>query len=1000
MEMFSRINFIIKFWLFAIILGFFTYQFGISQTKTGFPVSVFNVEQGLSQSSINDIFQDKQGLIWLVTGDGMQYFDGSDFRTYFMPDDLINASLGHSIYAIAANNDSSFFVSTGKNIVTFNRFQGTFQSMQQPVDGFPILFDTKIEQSAICWLMRKGLYRADYQQLNKIRIFRNNGTQIPENFIPNQAVKTRSGTLLLSSTEGILQLKPVNNESDTVFSEYWTAEKMVNPWLCNAFDGSTYLLRNGDIERLNDKGNFEPLINTGISGANYLFIDHQSNFWISDYTHNKVFKISNKRIEEICFIQQTGHHTDTLHPRIRMIHEDYSGNLWFGTDGNGLLLHVPNVPHFDRAVIGFTRCISLYNNNIWAGTFKNGLWELSPDLSNKTRINADELTDKLYFFDLMTDTYGRIWASTQLGLYVLNNRGKILYHKTFESSTAKFHILPGKAPLLSTYDKLYICETGTEPLLKEIREHTNFKDLHQYANAYWVANQFGIFRQDTLHGLQEALLYKAENRISDQAAYCLIEEGDSIWAGTESGIECFDTQGNVMTLPDYLNVLKHENIYTLLKDKQQRIWFSSNKGLGCIDASHENLIRFTIQNNLQSTEYNFNASAISKDNRIILGGINGINSINANEFQAEYALPDVNLITLIVSDSINEKLFPYPRQKVNIDRRAAHISGKVFSSSYLPPEMLQYSFFLEGYQQNWSKASQLNTFSYRNLPPGNYQLWVRCHDNYNHSGKEILLLRFVIDPPFWKTIWFGIVVAIICILILTQTIRIIQSAQYNKKLRDLEHRNNIDRERLRISQDMHDEIGASLTQVSILSEILKQKYHDPDESIRLIKRISGISGNVIDDLDEIIWAMNPKNDSLDSFASYVRKYTSEYLETAGIAGLFDFPQDYPPILMTSEQRRNVFLVIKEAVHNIVKHSRSTEARFYLKWSDNQLKMKISDNGTGFNPVDCESKGNGLGNMQKRIQALGGNYSICSQPENGTEIEFSVSLAIEKHTKRG
>jgi len=190
---------------------------------------------------------------------------------------------------------------------------------------------------------------------------------------------------------------------------------------------------------------------------------------------------------------------------------------------------------------------------------------------------------------------------------------------------------------------------------------------------------------------------------------------------------------------------------------------------------------------------------------------------------------------------------------------------------------------------------------------------------------------------------------------------------------------------------MHDEIGASLTRISILSELAKSRQDEAAQSMKIIGQISEISGNVVDEMSEIIWAMNPKNDTLDSFSSHLRQYASGYLETAGIEGIFNFPSEIPPVPMTSESRRNSFLTVKEALHNIVKHAGATEVRLNLSYSENVLSIVLADNGKGFDPGNRLGTGNGLVNMQKRILEIGGAYTLVSEPGKGTEISFTVKL---------
>jgi signal transduction histidine kinase len=148
---------------------------------------------------------------------------------------------------------------------------------------------------------------------------------------------------------------------------------------------------------------------------------------------------------------------------------------------------------------------------------------------------------------------------------------------------------------------------------------------------------------------------------------------------------------------------------------------------------------------------------------------------------------------------------------------------------------------------------------------------------------------------------------------------------------------------------------------------------------------------VVDEMSEIIWAMNPRNDKLDSFTSYIRQHASSYLESAEIEGRFTFPDEIPSYPMSSELRRNLFLTVKEAFHNIVKHSGAGNVQMSLHFEKLSLKIIIEDDGVGFNLNKISGWGNGLTNMHKRIEELGGSFKINSEVGKGTLIEFSVKL---------
>jgi signal transduction histidine kinase len=970
----------------------------IGKTVT-LPVTAYNVEEGLDQSTVYQVSQDSNGLVWLISGGGLQYFDGEEFRSFCLPDELSSDPSGNTISGLVETGPNQMAISTVSSVINFNSINGRFRIIEQRDRQFPRIFKDSFEGKPLCWLSSDGLYLVGNDRLYPVRLKFPTGSIMPQEFSPSGTAKTTRGSLLLVEEQGFLELstnKPENQQD-------WEAVWIPFPSACSGMacgdDGEVYFLLEGIIYSYGENGVLKEEVNTGIRHSNYLFRSHSGDFWLSDINGKGVYRISDRKTEEIRFITCEGNYTDTLNPAVRAICEDKSGNLWFGTDGNGLLFYSPARLVFDLSRTGFTRCISYYKDEIWAGTFKNGLWRLPVDLSGKSRVNPGILTDELYFFDLIADTAGRLWAATNKGIYVLDSKGGVVFYHSLNTTAANFLSIPGGDILLSTYGELYSCETGLHPGVTFIREQTQVKKFTVHKGCCWVGNHFGLFRKDTASAVLTLLYFHEKDRLSSVPVYSLLPMGDSVWVGTESGIECYSPGGEKIPYPPSLGSLKHEIVYSLLQDAQNRIWFATSKGAGCILPGRDRIIRFSVSNNLQSTEFNFNASLEISQERIFFGGINGINGLNTDDFIIKDASPDIRLISLNISDSAYSNGIPPGNVSVEISWRSPHFSGTVFTPAYLPAGTAQFSFLLEGYQDSWSQLSYNSAFTYRNLLPGRYLLWAKCTDSFQNQGPVKRLLEITIRPPFWKTWWFIAFAALLMISSIVLIIRKVQEAKYRNKLIDLEKRLAIDRERLRISQDMHDEIGSSLTQIAILSEIVKKKNNDQGEVMKLIERISGISGTVVDDLGEIIWAMNPKNDDLPSFLAYLREHASGYLSSAEIEGSFSFPEECPQLPMTSEQRRNIFLVVKEALHNVVKHSGAYRVNVSLNLSGNLLSVIIDDNGTGFEVDKITGTGNGLPGMQRRIEALGGSYSITSNKGKGTLIQFSVSIP-PLHLERG
>ena len=214
-------------------------------------------------------------------------------------------------------------------------------------------------------------------------------------------------------------------------------------------------------------------------------------------------------------------------------------------------------------------------------------------------------------------------------------------------------------------------------------------------------------------------------------------------------------------------------------------------------------------------------------------------------------------------------------------------------------------------------------------------------------------------------------------------------------MRILEQRQALERERVRISEDMHDEVGASLTEIAILSELAKKSLDKPGEAGTHVQQISDRAAEVIDNIGEIIWAINPKNDSLDNVVAHIRHHTVQYLKLTPMKCTFVVPDGIPSFHLSAEVRRNLFLVVKEAIHNIVKHSRALEVSITISITGGTLEILIEDNGKGFTVGKRLQSGDGLENMDKRIADIGGTFRVESAPGDGTRVAIEVPMPSQQ-----
>ena len=205
----------------------------------------------------------------------------------------------------------------------------------------------------------------------------------------------------------------------------------------------------------------------------------------------------------------------------------------------------------------------------------------------------------------------------------------------------------------------------------------------------------------------------------------------------------------------------------------------------------------------------------------------------------------------------------------------------------------------------------------------------------------------------------------------------------------LEKENVVQKERARIARDIHDELGARLTQISLLTELTQQAIAEPAVTGNHINQIAGLSRQGIKSLDEIVWAVNPRNDTLADLLDYAGQYALDFLRAAGVRCRIDFPAAPPVRELSGEVRHGLFLAVKEALNNIVKHAHATEVSLQAAVDEKGLRWEISDNGRGFEMSPDNALADGLRNIQKRLAEMGGRCEIISRVGGGTRVRLEI-----------
>jgi signal transduction histidine kinase len=300
------------------------------------------------------------------------------------------------------------------------------------------------------------------------------------------------------------------------------------------------------------------------------------------------------------------------------------------------------------------------------------------------------------------------------------------------------------------------------------------------------------------------------------------------------------------------------------------------------------------------------------------------------------------------------------------------------SPGFSQKKKLTYYYKLDGAEKEWITTDKPLSINYTLLPPGSYTFMVKSQDEKGTFSQKITRLSLLIKIPFWLSWWF----IILCCATFAAAVYYFHRQSLNRILA-------VEAIRQKVARDLHDDIGSTLSTINILSMMAKGKLaEDPEKASEYLGKISDNSNRLMESIDDIVWSINPGNDSMQKIIARMLEVATEVLEPKDIQLQFYFDDASKGIRLDMEERRDFFLIFKEAINNIAKYAHATEVNIQLTFTANILKLSIQDNGVGFD-VEKADEGNGLSNMQKRAEKLHGKLHIQSQLRRGTTVSVEI-----------
>ncbi|MEP6613546.1 MAG: triple tyrosine motif-containing protein, partial [Mucilaginibacter sp.] len=495
----------------------------------------------------------------------------------------------------------------------------------------------------------------------------------------------------------------------------------------------------------------------------------------------------------------------------------------------------------------------------------------------------------------------------------------------------------------------------------------------------WAASRDGLLSYNTVTG--QTINYRGKGENPDYFFFDIAPAPDhQIVGATGSGINIFDTQTKKFTVINTIAGLHKpgcENVICI----GNVVWAGTEAGILNYNLKTHTSSRAEHETSMMQIYPSSSFAVLG--NEIIFGFGNGY---------AYFTLGLKN--NLAPSDPVIEKidvnnqpvLLQYPSQKNAGNLTFSHSNNSVdiaFTAFlYSDPDHINFRYRLNGADSRWQYATDQRSANYAQLQPGDYTFFVQCGNKNGVWNSHLASFSFIITPPYWETWWFRVLVIFVIAFGLYQL--------YRYKIR---HILAIERIRERIASDFHDDIGSALSSISIFSDVadkqLQQKL-PPEQTREVISHISHHSQAMLEAMDDIIWAVNPQNDHFNDLAVRMREFAIPLLEARNINFDIDIQEDILGARVKMEARKNIFMIFKECVNNILKHADCTAVKITINRANNQLELTINDDGKGFD-INAKNTRNGLKNMKKRAAEIDGVIQVISQPGNGTVTRLIVNI---------
>lgn len=945
----------------------------------------YTTSDGLSSSIVYSCTQDEQGYIWFSTDAGVCRFDGKHFERFTNSDGLSD----NEVFRIFEDHKKRIWFLTYNGHLSFYK-DGEFYNEENT----PWLKKMFIGQSyTTIYEDRQGrLFFGTFGEWLVIlvgedaRIYK-----IKDGYGGSDVFEDKNGFIYISTAKRRVLLKDDQLiDTPTKFLRNDVRYFSSSPGNIYYYSDAGLIHVKGTEEKLCIPGNLLPFYNA-----------------ISSFCENSdsVIIVSTRGNGALCFPPSPDgvrkKYYQLLPDKIvQSAYIDRENNTWFCTEGDGVYVisdaerNIRNYTTNDGLKnVNINRIIQGPDSSIWLACSKETIVRITEDTVINYQLTSFIKNREDRILDIVFDSKGVMWAGTDNGLVKLNT--------DFSSELVPLHIRTQiehpsiKSITRSAADEIivsYFLGVARVNYSKEKshyllslanldfkkRTYSHFID---HLNRMWVAdiNGLNLYKDDKL------ICYGDSSKELKGRIVQIRELNNMLMLVTSERGIIFFRDGKVVkriTVADGLPSDICRKIYSY----KDWLWVCTNQGLGGFRIVNGRILEtkiFDETNGLVSGDIH---DVLDNGTNLYIATDKGLTILDKSFTSQHLPPPPVYITRLLINGEVSGK----DASLKELSYKQNSLIINFIAITYQSPQKVTYQYKLNTSNSDWINTSN-NTIEFSSLPPDRYTFSLRAK-KLNSDWSEPVLLKFTILPPFWKTTWFIAFMVIGWLFIIALLQRYYSRIKLRKQLAEMTRRELLLNERSRISSDMHDDLGADLSRIVVLSEVMMVTEKLNSDTSSNLDKISKYAMDLRIKVDEIIWALNPRHDTLDDLVSYIHRYALDYFDGSTVACKLLLPETIPDLQVSAAFRRNVFLILKESLHNVIKHASASTVEISINITGNLMEMKVKDNGTGFNDKEVTPYRNGIGNMQRRAEEIGGKFEICSEVKEGCCVKVVVPVS--------